>query len=220
LATLTYRNAIKQDPNDLELKGFLGTLLYQTKKYEEAIEVLGEVLVNADPQSKEYNDALYNLAYSYDLMGRSDKAIEAYQTALSTAPNDKDLMFNMGRLYFMQNNFEKAIETFSAVIAMDPDDFDANLNVGNAYLSIADSLSGESRKIDDQGNSIHPQTKIDELESQSKGFFEKAVPFLKKATEIKPDNINAWRMLGIAYVRIGDAEKGQEAFDKADELEK
>lgn len=218
LAIQTYSKAIEVDPNDMELKNFLGILYYQNKKYEEAIEVLKEVLAKSDPGSKEYSEALYNLAYSYDLMGQSDKAIEAYQNALEKNPNDKDLLFNMGRIYFMQDNYEKAIESFKKVLEFDPNDFDANLNIGNAYYGMGDSLSNEAQKTDDSGNPVLSESEIQEKVNLAKTNFDEAIPYLEKAAEIKPDNENAWTMLGIVYVRSGYPEKGKEAFDKAEQL--
>ena len=218
MAILTYQDALKQDPNDLEVKSFLGMLFYQTKQYEKAIEILQDVLSTAGPQSKEYNDALYHMAYSYDLLGQSEKAIEAYQTALQAAPNDKDLMFNMGRLYFMRADYESAIEGFKKVLTLDPEDYDANFNIGISYIGIADSLYDEARMIDDQGNPVFKQNEIDEKEKKARENFEKSIPYLEKATQIKTDNPNPWLYLGKAYVRIGEPEKGQAAFDKADEL--
>jgi len=135
-AIQTYLKAIKIDPNDLELKDFLGLFYYRAKQYDKAIEVLKEVIAKADPKSKVYKDAIYNLAYSYDLTGQSDKALETYRSALKAAPGDKDLLFNMGRLYFIQKNYDKAIEKFQEVIKIDSTDFDAHLNIGNAYLQL------------------------------------------------------------------------------------
>ncbi len=135
-AIQTYLKAIKIDPNDLELKDLLGLFYYRAKQYKKAIEVLKEVIAKADPTSKVYKDAIYNLAYSYDFTGQSDKALETYRSALKAAPEDKDLLFNMGRLYFMQKNYDMAIEKFQEVIKIDSTDFDANLDIGNAYLQL------------------------------------------------------------------------------------
>lgn len=217
-AIQTYIKAIEIDSTDLEIKNYLGNLYYQNKEYEKAIKVLNEVTAKADPHSKEFSEALHSIAISYDLMGQSDKAIEAYENALKVAPEDVDLMFNMGRLYFMQENYEKAIESFQKVLEKDPDDFDSNLNIGNVYINIADSLAKEAKATDDKGKLILSETEIAQKESLSKGNFEKAIPYLEKATQIKSDNANAWTLLGIVYVRAGMAEKGKEAFDKADEL--
>jgi len=135
-AIQTYIKAIEIDPTNLELKTFLGLLYYENKEYEKAIEVLNEVTAKADPQSKEFAEALHNIAISYDLMGQSEKAIESYQNALKVAPGNIDLMFNMGRLYFMKEDYEKAIESLEKVLEKNPDDFDSHLNIGNAYLQL------------------------------------------------------------------------------------
>src|SRR4030042_3460793 len=134
MAIETYKSAIQVAPDDLELKSFLGLLYYKTKKFDKAVEVLQEVVTKADPSTQEYSEALYNMAYSYDLMGQSDKAIQAYETALKVSPNDKDLIFNMGRLYFMQENYEKAVENFKRVVELSPDDADSYTNLGQSYL--------------------------------------------------------------------------------------
>lgn len=213
-----YKAAIEQAPEDLEIKTFLGTLYYQTKQYDNAIEVLSGVLEKADPASKEYNDALYNIAYSYDLLGQSDKAIDMYNKALETTPNDKDLIFNMGRLYYMQDNYMGAIESFQRVLGIDSEDFDANLNIGNSYIQIAQTIADEARAIDDKGNPVLSEKEIAEKEAESIANFKKAIENLEKAVELKADNANAWQMLGVAYIRIGEGEKGKEAFDKSEAL--
>lgn len=136
LSIQTYLSAISIDSTDLELKNFLGILYYRNKKYEKAINILSEVIAKADPGSKEYSEALYHLAYSYDMLGQPEKALEAYNKALEAVPDDKDIMFNLGRLYFMMDNFEKAIENFQKVIKVDSSDFEAHLNTGNAYLQL------------------------------------------------------------------------------------
>jgi tetratricopeptide (TPR) repeat protein len=136
MAIQTYQTALKMHPEDFETKNFLGQVYYRVKKYDQAVKILTEVVAAADPKTKTYSDALYTLAYSYDLMEQSDKAIETYQNALKISPNDKDLTFNLGRLYFMQGKYDLAIENFAKVLVDNPDDFDANLNIGNAYLQL------------------------------------------------------------------------------------
>ena len=218
MAIETYLYALKNNPDDLEVKYFLGALYYQTEKYEKSIETLQEVLEKANPQTQIYTDALTNIAYAYDLLGDSDKAIETYKTALASTPDDKDLIFNMGRLYSIQDKYEDAIASFKKVLELDPQDFESNLNIGNSYITLADSISNDAKKVDDRGDPIYSQKVITEKEKMAETHFENAIAFLEKAIEIQPDNVNAWTLLGIAYVRSGNAEKGQEAFDKAEEL--
>jgi len=214
----TYIKAVKIDSTDLELQNFLGVLYYQNKDYNNAIKILKKILSKADPQTKIYQDALYNLAYSYDLNGEADKAIETYENALTSSPNDKDLMFNMGRLYFIQEKYDKAIESFQKVSELDPNDFDVQLNIGNAYINIAQDLDKKIRALDDKGKPILSEAEIAEKTNLCKDIFTKAIPYLERATQIKPDNWTAWNNLGVAYVRAGMIEKGKEAFEKAETL--
>ena len=218
MAIETYLYALENNPDDLEVRYYLGALYYQTEKYKEAVKILQEVLDKADPQSQIFTDALANIAYAYDLLGESDKAIETYKTALELAPDDKDLIFNMGRLYSIQDRYEEAIASFRKVLELDPEDFESNLNIGNSYITLADSISNDAKKVDEKGNPIYSEKEAAEREKMAEKQFDNAIAYLEKAIEIRPDNVNAWTLLGIAYVRIGNAEKGQEAFDKAEEL--
>lgn len=136
LAIETYKKAIQIDPNDMELHTFLGILYYRNKMYEQSIAAFQPILTKGDPKSKAYSEALYYTAYSYDLLGQSEKAIETYNSALQASPDDKDLIFNLGRLYYMQTNYEKAIEYFGKVLAADSTDFDANIHIGNSYIQL------------------------------------------------------------------------------------
>ncbi len=136
LAVETYLEAIKIAPQDLKLKTILGALYYKNAEYEKSIDVLKKVVEAADPNSKEYADAMISMAFSYDFLGESEKAKETYLVALSKVPNNKDIVFNLGRLNFMQKNYEDAIENFQKVLEIDPEDFESYLNIGNAYLQL------------------------------------------------------------------------------------
>jgi len=48
--------------------------------------------------------------------------------------------------------------------------------------------------------------------------YEKAIPYLEKATELRPDDASLWTNLGVAYINLGIKEKGEAAFKKAEEI--
>jgi tetratricopeptide (TPR) repeat protein len=136
LAIETYRRALTVDSTDMDIQASLGLLYYRGKNYEKCISTMDRVLVKSLPSSKQYKDALTYTAFSWDLLGKNDKAIETYQKALDQSPNDTDLLYNMGRLYILQSNYDKALGYFSRVIQTNPDDFEANMMVGTAYLQL------------------------------------------------------------------------------------
>lgn len=210
-AVVIYQEWLKHSPKDVEAMLRLHGWFIRLEKVDEGIQILNK----AREVAPENVDVLSALAISYDMKGETDKAFEIYNQALAKNPENVDLLFNLGRLYFLQGNYEKAIENFNSVITKNPDDFESNLNVGNAYLSIADKMSTDLRvKEEEKGKEIpEERTKIKEL-------YRLSIPYLEKALEIKPDNANAWNNLGVAYIRTDNLQKGQDAFKKAEELNK
>ena len=150
-------------------------------------------------------------------MDQKDKALETYQKALEVNPDNMDLVFNLGRLYFLQEDYDAAIAQFDKVIATNPEDFDANINVGNAYLSIADHMRRKAVEEEEAGKTFSDKD-IEDLKNKIAELHNQAIPYFEKAVSLRPDNSNAWYNLGVAYVNCGMAEKGAEAFDKAEEL--
>jgi tetratricopeptide (TPR) repeat protein len=136
MAIETYKKAIVIDSTDQELRTFMGILYYKIKKFEFCISTMSTVMAKANPKSKQYADALYYTAYSYDLLGKADEALGVYLKALEQSPNDVDLLFNLGRLYYVKNSYDKALEYFNKVLLVNPEDFEGNMNVGNCYLQL------------------------------------------------------------------------------------
>jgi tetratricopeptide (TPR) repeat protein len=135
-AIKTYEEGIEMDPNDLELKNYLGQLYYNMKKFDEAIEILSDVVQNSQPATDVYNQALLSLAFSYDMTNQAEKAIQTYTNAIENDPENTDLLFNMGRLQQQLEKYEEAITYFKQVIENNPNDFDSMISVGNCYLQL------------------------------------------------------------------------------------
>lgn len=206
-----FDKALELKPDDRDLLLAAAQINFTLKNYAAVVDLMKKLL----EQNPEDKDAIVNLALAYDYLGEKEKAMQEYRNALEKNPNDKDLLFNLGRLYYLNHDYDKAIELFRKVTELNPDDYDSNLNVGNAYLSMGDNYRKQLVAKEDKGETV---TK--EEVAKLKSFYEKAIPYLEKALSIKNDDPNAWNNLGVAYVNIGNAEKGKECFDKADSLKK
>jgi len=209
-----YTKLVEINPKDTKALSMLGQLYSTTKEYEKAKEAYEKILA-IDAGNIE---ALANLALTYDFMGQGEKAYEKYLQALQANPNDKDLLFNLGRLYFMRKDYDNAITQFKKVVEVDSTDYDAVLNIGNAYLSKAEEQMTILRNMDQ--NKPLPEKEQRAIYDKAKGFYEEAIPWLEHALRLRPDNSTVWYNLGVAYVNIGQKEKGEEAFKKADEVKK
>ncbi|MBN2410933.1 tetratricopeptide repeat protein [candidate division KSB1 bacterium] len=205
-----YQKALEIEPENVEVIQALAALYFDSKEYNKVVELENKAL-ELDPTN---TDPIANLALAYDFLGEKQLARETYEKALAMNPDDADLLFNLARLHYLNGEYEKAIELFGKVISSKPDDFDANVNVGNAFLSMADNLRKVLVEKENNGQEVTPDEK-DKLVS----FYNQSIPYLEKAIAIKGDSVNIWNNLGIAYIQIGNKEKGEECFKKAEELQ-
>ncbi len=210
-AKSAYEKLLTVDPKNSGAMIELARLCMQMKEYKTAITWSQKALTVAPDNI----DAVVNLAMAYDLDGDREKALAEYEKAIAKNPNDGDLLFNMARLYFNTGDYDHAVQMFQKVITQNPEDYDANVNVGNAYLNMAEEV--RKKLVEQEKN----KKTVDEAEmTKLKGFYKESIPYLEKALTIKADNSTVWYNLGVAYVNIGNAEKGQQCFDKAESLRK
>ncbi len=102
--------------------------LYKKKQYETAIAKFQELL-KASPNSAQLHS---NLACSLYQLGRSEEALQHWQTALK---NSKDpaqsgrINYNIGNYYFKANQLDKAINAYKDALRFNPDDTLAKYNL-------------------------------------------------------------------------------------------
>ncbi len=212
LALTIYKKLVEKYPDDLELEISLANLYYSLKEYENAIPILKHVL-EIEPN---HRDALANLALCYDALGKTHEAFQAYQKAIEANPLDQDLIFLFGVHQYMRHNYLEAIQLFQRVLELNPDDFEATVNIGNAYLSLAEL---EKKKL--QKGNFNAHISVQEIQSIQKralNYYKKSIPYYERALEMQPDNAKLWRNLGVAYINIGQKEKGEQALLRSDEL--
>lgn len=213
-AIKSYEEVIRIAPQDTLIMIHLGRLYTLTKQPEKTVALMDKVLA-IDPLNV---DAISQKAMAYDYMEQSDKAFAAYEEALAQRPDDPDLRFNLGRLYFMREDYMNAIAQFQKVLDRNADDVEANVNIANAYLSLAQNVLSKYREMNDKQLAKVPEKEIKEKKNLEKEYYNKAIPYLEKAVQLKPDDAILWNNLGVAYVNAGMEEKGKAAFDKSEAL--
>jgi len=215
-AKANFSKVLELEPDNKDAINGLAGIYFQLKEYQKVVE-LEEKVLEVSPDDK---DAIANLALAFDFLGDRDKARQTYETALEKNPGDKDLLFNLARLHFLGNEYDKAVELFNQVLEASPDDYDANLQVGNAYLSMADEYRKGLVEKEDKG----VETTQEERDTLM-DFYKKAIPYLEKAVAIgeASDDIKltsgVYNNLGVAYINVGEREKGELNFKKAEEAE-
>lgn len=100
------------------------------KSYQKAIEMKGD-----------YSDAYLGLAVIYEQGGEFDKAVVAYQSALSADSTNIDALFNFGRLLFNRNrgrDRQDAERLWLEAVRLSPGNSNALYSLGLLYESQGD----------------------------------------------------------------------------------
>jgi len=216
-----YQQLLAIKPDDYEAYVTMASLVSQRKEYDRTVEYLQKAIAVAPDSAKPR--IIGELGITYDILGKGEEAMKTYQDALKMSPGNKDLLFNLGRLFLMRDDYPNAINQLTEVLKTNPEDFEVNYNVGLSYLKIGERLDKKSREVEDAAMTAKkkPNTvRIDSLKQASTAQFKAAMPFLRKAVEVKPEQGSAWHNLGVGYMRTGDTEKAKDAFAKAEALEK
>jgi tetratricopeptide (TPR) repeat protein len=108
--------------------------------------------------------------------------------------------------------FIEAEKSYIAAIGLDSVYYDANYNLGALYVNKASEII--------QFANLLPFTdkRYDSLKAEADGMLMKAIPFLEKAINLQPDDINALNSLREIYARLGMLEKANEIKARIEQL--
>ena len=150
---------LQKNPNHLPAKIKLAELFFYVKKYEQAMDLLDDVL-----KMDEHNASVYYLKglifkekgdtnravssfitsteqnqddyFSYEELGvlyakkHNKLAVDYFQNALRINPKSVETLYNLGKYYQDVSNFEKAKETYSSLLKIAPNNGFAQYNLG------------------------------------------------------------------------------------------
>jgi tetratricopeptide (TPR) repeat protein len=116
--------------------------------------------------------------------------------ALEKNPNDVDLIFNLGVVNAGAKNYAEAEKFYNKVIELNP-------KYINAYINMAAlKLDGEKVIIDEMnklGNSADDMKRYNALKKKREELFKSTIPYLEKAVELDPKNVDVAKTLLNVY---------------------
>ncbi|WP_153725311.1 tetratricopeptide repeat protein [Heliorestis convoluta] len=116
-ALIYLEKALKFSPNDFEILNYKGYVLNELEKYNEAVDVLENIVSSKPPYPLVY----YTLGEAYKGIKAYTNAINAYTTSIELDPNVSIAYYNRGKLYIMIYQFDKAIEDFNQILYLNND---------------------------------------------------------------------------------------------------
>ncbi|MGN0803245.1 MAG: tetratricopeptide repeat protein [Candidatus Faecivicinus sp.] len=184
------------------LQGY-ALLLMRRGKFERAREIMLEC--SKDKQMSA--DDRFSLRVDFSIcqwkMGRLDKAIETMRTAAQSKMNG--MVYTTLGMYLVEQarqtgDFEEVMKLNEEAYEYDDEDAGVLDNMGQMYLAMSEKSLGE-------GNA--------ELADEQRA---KALGYLKKACEIKPDQISSAYFYAKALHESGDNDQARKILKKAMEI--
>ncbi len=143
---------------------------------------------------------------------KKQDALDYLNMALENNPNDQMLHFAKGVMYMQTEDYDNALVSLLKAIEIKDDYFESQYNTGVCYYNKGASM------IDEANNIMDPDEYNKAIE-EAKGVFAKAVPFMEKAHELSPDDMDTLVSLKELYYRLQMTDKYNETMAKISELE-
>jgi len=185
------------------------------EKYASAIERLSSGMKEVETQ-KDMNDSV-KASYSGELMqallnayiaaDRLPEAESMFKKSAEQNQNDAVAQFNYGTILLQKGDFENAILYLERAVAVNPKSEQSLQNLAAAYVRYG-------FKVRDEENTNNTETS----NSKYKSIIEKAIPPIEKLMELQPADITVLDLAAKVYASVGNTEKANELFKKADEL--
>lgn len=151
----------------------------------------------------------------YMIQNRQAEIVSNLNEAIKLDPENATLYYALGYAYDRQKNEELAILNYNKAIEKKPDYFEPSYNIGAMFFNKAVELLKEANKIP-----FNQPKKYDEAKVKVKDAFEKAQPFLEKAHELNPSDVDAMTSLQQLYAQTKQNEKALAMKKKKDEATK
>lgn len=224
-AVAAYRKAVEMDANNSSAKLGLAEALVGDNKAAEAVTIAKSV-AEADARNGE----------AYAVWGKAilaqnpkdpkmwTEAIgQAQQGAFLHAKNAK-VFYIVGQIFEAQPNRAQAIANYKKALEVDPSFAPASTAVGK--LEFAQLMSDPKKALEPVKKMAADQPTNGEAQLTAgkvvmlNGDLVAAMPYLEKATQLLPNNAEAWALLGTTYSSApGKGEQSLGAYEKAVRLD-
>ncbi|WP_426094435.1 tetratricopeptide repeat protein [Flavobacterium sp. DSR2-3-3] len=166
----------------------MALILVEKGKTEEAKKAISEArLANPEDTSLTLTEAnLYLETKDYEMYKKLIAEV------LQKNPNDADLIFNLGVLSANAKNVADAEKYYKRVIEINPKYINGYINLAAMKLENEKAIIDEMNKL---GTSAKDMKRYDELKKKREELFKATIPYLEKAVELDPKNVDVSKTL-------------------------
>lgn len=167
------------------------------------------------PKNERIIDGLMQLYTLEEGVGNPADLVALIDAAIAENPENTDLWFGRGRIYNAMKNYDESIASFKKVAELKPELFEGNYWTGVFYV-----LKGEEmlQKLNDRPYSS--QAAYDEDRKGVNDVYREAIPWLEKAYQINPNDVNTLEFLKSITYLLRDEQGMMDKYNKYDVLYK
>lgn len=193
--------ALEHDAESAQIYAALGTLYFESGKYEQAIEQYQEAL----DYNQNYADAYIGIGKSLVGLERYDEAEQYLRSAIEQDVSYWASFNSMGNFLFRRSRFLEAAEFYKMYIGRANDDSQAYNNLGAAYYMAGDfaqaAIAWEASLEIKATKSSFSNTG---LMYYYLGDFEEAADRFAQAVNLSPNDYVLWGNLADAYYQVDE----------------
>lgn len=145
--------------------------------------------------------------------GKNDEALKYINVAKQDDPENHSLYYAAGIMFLNQEKFDEAIVELTRAVELKSDFFDSQYALAVSYINKAASMYQKANDIMDVKEYNAAVEKANEV-------YAKALPYMERAHELKPDDSFALQGLQELYYRLKMTDKYNEIKAKREALEK
>lgn len=211
-ADLILRGVLRCDIKSADTIFALGVAYAKSNRLKEALIIFECLLSFQNGHAR----ALYNVGLIHSLQGMHQLALEAYDLALESNPDDVEVLINKGSTCNEVENYILALESLENAIRLRPDIPEAWVNKGIALNNL--NLYQESIDAYNQAIKIHPSyheawsNKSAPLNKLKR--FAEATEACDKALSLKPKYVEAWVNKGVTFYELKNYDEAIAHYDK------
>ena len=152
----------------------------------------------------------------YYRIGKIDKYEEVMKQVVKMDPENPLLYYNIGVASERLGDKKSAKEYYLQAIELDSEMVNAYINLASLTLSKERDIVEEMNSL---GNSRADNKRYQELNKEKKQFYKDALPYLEKASELNPKNMDALKTKLNIYYQLEMSDKAKVLQEKINSLE-
>ena len=163
------------------------------------------------PRNQRIMEGLIQLYTSEEGVGNPADLVGRIDQLLAEKPDNADLWFARGQVFFKLRNFDECINSFESLAKLRPNDYDTNFYLGYFYMAKGDEVN---RAFNSRLDSINSQEEYQAGLKEVSAAYMKALPWLEKALELKPEDVNCAEYLKSLCFRLRNEDGVMDKYNK------